>query len=345
MHFRQQLFLFYLHLTVEFACLEFWSTLENPPRTMSSRELSFFFEISRLQFLVPTVSHLIESQTVGYCINLGKPQISFSALSTATQLHLQALAGITATQRQYYRLWHPFREAMTLSEASNPKMHLSFILAPAHAPSSHSNLIDSSPVQKHGEELFSPKARHTCNCGKAFNRSLHYLYHVSSEASANCDVQDSDVFPCEVRGCKSAFRQKSDRAKHVSCVHRRMRPFKCKFAECQSAFFLEKDSKKHYATVHLNERPWVCSRCGQAFGKKEHLNNHVNRIHLLIKPYGCNVCGVRMASKHNLQYHTKTSAHLQAVGIKRKEKQWSDTGFWKFAGHFTLDPWPSEAYT
>jgi Zinc-finger of C2H2 type len=96
-------------------------------------------------------------------------------------------------------------------------------------------------------------------------------------------------------------------------VHARVRNFKCSAPGCKSAFFFDKDEKKHYATVHMRHRPYVCDRCGQSFGKKEHLKNHENRTHLHIKPYGCKVCDVMLASKHNLLSHINTRAHARAV--------------------------------
>jgi hypothetical protein len=210
--------------------------------------------------------------------------------------------------------------------------------SPTGTSSSHSSPLPSSPLPYASEtlsaptgasaarpsrqdmlsssaSLVTPDARHVCGCGAAFNRSLHYLYHVHN-SSAPCDVPSLPLFPCEIPGCHSAFRRKTDRAKHVSCVHARVRPFKCASPGCRSAFFFAKDEKKHYSTVHLRHRPYKCERCGQSFGKKEHLKNHENRTHLHIKPYGCKTCGVMLASKHNLLSHINTRAHARAVAVQ-----------------------------
>jgi hypothetical protein len=97
--------------------------------------------------------------------------------------------------------------------------------------------------------LVTPLPRHTCACGASFNRSLHYLHHISNAASAACDTPDAPLYLCEVPGCESAFRRKTDRAKHISCVHSKLRPFKCEAPGCDSAFFFSKDMRKHFATV------------------------------------------------------------------------------------------------
>lgn len=98
--------------------------------------------------------------------------------------------------------------------------------------------------------LITPQPRHRCACGSSFNRSLNYLYHIGfGRTSADCDEVDVALYPCVVPGCDSAFRRKTDQAKHHSCVHSKSRPFKCGAATCDSAFFFRKDLHKHIATV------------------------------------------------------------------------------------------------
>jgi hypothetical protein len=98
------------------------------------------------------------------------------------------------------------------------------------------------------DDLLTPAARHACRCGEKFTRSIHYLYHVH-EGKLGCDVVDGKLFPCDMPGCKSAFKRKTDKAKHQSCVHTKLRPFKCSSPSCDSAFFFGKDERKHFATV------------------------------------------------------------------------------------------------
>lgn len=227
---------------------------------------------------------------------------------------------------------------MTPSQLSSDKMLLSFILAPVQSTSSPSppptiipsaisdapvallTNVSAGPVGPTSDEYdFAIRPpRHTCACGFTFNRSLHYLYHISSSVSrSHCDAPTYQIYLCETPGCHSGFRRKSDCVKHVASVHTRLRPFKCGKSGCESAFFMAKDLKNHCAAVHLRQRPFDCGDCGQTFGKKEHLTNHVRSIHLRIKPYGCNVCGILLASKHNLMFHTGSRAHLRAVWLER----------------------------
>ncbi len=97
-----------------------------------------------------------------------------------------------------------------------------------------------------GKMLVTPRARHTCKCGARFNRGLHYLYHVNL-GKEGCDQAEGPLYVCDHDGCESAFKRKTDRAKHVSCVHSKLRPYKC--MECGCGFFFQKDVRKHFETV------------------------------------------------------------------------------------------------
>jgi hypothetical protein len=106
----------------------------------------------------------------------------------------------------------------------------------------------SERVSARENDLLTPAARHACHCGEKFTRSIHYLYHVH-EGKPGCDVVEGKLFPCDMPGCRSAFKRKTDKAKHQSCVHTKLRPFKCSSPSCESAFFFGKDERKHFATV------------------------------------------------------------------------------------------------
>jgi hypothetical protein len=130
--------------------------------------------------------------------------------------------------------------------------------ASALLPPSHVDAVSSEQAPTREGDLLIPSARHACRCGEKFTRSIHYLYHVH-EGNRGCNVVDGKLYPCDIPGCKSAFRRKTDRAKHKSCVHTKLRPFKCKDPSCDSAFFFGKDERKHYATVRKFLDRVVCA--------------------------------------------------------------------------------------
>lgn len=141
----------------------------------------------------------------------------------------------------------------------SPQTHPQIPLSPLSEPSdSVPTTYDATVTSLQESMLVLPDSRHSCRCGKTFPRFLNYLWHLSTN-TPGCDIIEGPLYPCHVPSCQSAFRRKTDRTKHVSCVHSKMRPFKCDAPGCSSAFFFSKDVKKHYSTVRTYSIPLTSS--------------------------------------------------------------------------------------
>lgn len=160
---------------------------------------------------------------------------------------------------------------------------------------------------------------HLCTqCGCGFAQKLRLLYHLRS-AHGVTEHTGKKIISCTL--CESAFLRNTDLKKHLACVHEKKRPHACKATGCSSRFFFAKDLKKHISTVHERNKPFECPKCGQKFGKREHMTSHARRVHEKLKPYSCTICKVPLASKYNLQGHLRTFSHKQKVnGLKAAQQ-------------------------
>ena len=156
----------------------------------------------------------------------------------------------------------------------------------------------------------------TCKeCNQTFPLKVRYLHHLVT-AHGITHYESKQILLCP--RCPSAFLRNTDRSKHNSCVHEKVRPFSCTEPNCTSSFFFQKDLIKHKNTVHLRHKPYVCQLCDKAFGKREHMTSHVKRVHQKLRPFKCTICDIRLASKYNLQGHLKTAAHAAAERLANK---------------------------
>ncbi|XP_028968082.1 zinc finger protein 658B [Galendromus occidentalis] len=80
------------------------------------------------------------------------------------------------------------------------------------------------------------------------------------------------------------------------------RPFVC--SECGKAFRRREHVERHMR-MHTGERNFVCNSCGKTFSQKVHLENHL-RIHTGERPYTCHVCGKAFRRKEHISRHMKT---------------------------------------
>ena len=152
---------------------------------------------------------------------------------------------------------------------------------------------------------------HVCpECSSGFAQKLRLLHHLH-KVHGVAEYGNKKIIACD--RCDSAFLRNTDLKKHLACVHEKRRPHACTYKDCQSRFFFAKDLKKHISTVHERNKPYACPKCGQKFGKREHMTSHVRRVHEKLKPFRCRVCKVPLASKYNLQGHLKTYSHKQRV--------------------------------
>ncbi|VEL18110.1 unnamed protein product [Protopolystoma xenopodis] len=63
-------------------------------------------------------------------------------------------------------------------------------------------------------------------------------------------------YQCEIPGCKKAFSNASDRAKHQNRTHSNEKPYVCKVDGCSKRYTDPSSLRKHVKTVHGAEIPW-----------------------------------------------------------------------------------------
>ena len=75
-------------------------------------------------------------------------------------------------------------------------------------------------------------------------------------------------------------------AKHVGAVDPRL---KCPYDGCSMQFTKAQSTRKHISSVHKKLKPHICDICGRTFAHSTHLKTH-SRVHTGETPFGCEKC-------------------------------------------------------
>lgn len=83
----------------------------------------------------------------------------------------------------------------------------------------------------------------------------------------------------ECAQCKALFRRKSYLRKHVSAVHKKLKPYRCNL--CERPFGYRGALAKHFRTIHLGEKPFICTgkNCNMRFSERGNLKKHFRNKH------------------------------------------------------------------
>ncbi|CAH1256697.1 ZNF777 [Branchiostoma lanceolatum] len=159
-------------------------------------------------------------------------------------------------------------------------------------------------LQKHmkthmpGEDRLDLKGNklYLCDhCGQFFNNKDMKRHEMQ--------LSKARPYKCEVKNCKSSFKEKGQLRNHVRIVHDRSR-FPCPYEGCKKTFGIKSTMLKHYR-VHTDERSYQCSFCGKMFRRICHLSVHM-RIHTGDTPFNCSLCNYSGRQSNCLRWHMKT---------------------------------------
>ena len=137
---------------------------------------------------------------------------------------------------------------------------------------------------------------YTCSlCNKSFSQ----LGGLARHKLACTDVREVSCLLCA-----SKFRTDSDRVKHTSAVHFKVRKFKCN--QCPKAFTDGTPLKYHQKTAHGDGSHLVqCPSCERKFSDKRHFKRHNSKVHENDKSarVNCPICGKQYTDKEGLKKH------------------------------------------
>lgn len=169
-----------------------------------------------------------------------------------------------------------------------------------HCPKS---FITNSTLQTH-QRVHNKDQMYMCAlCGLMFsavaNLNVHMKKVHSPTTTKTNETNDSTTTVCAV--CQQECDSITDLMEH-------MRSHTCQYAceQCSKSFFLERTLKAHEKT-HLtgDDRTNVCTICGAAFNRSEHLKNHTMRRHTHVKPFKCNICAKGFIQSGDLNIHMR----------------------------------------
>ncbi|XP_066289877.1 uncharacterized protein [Branchiostoma lanceolatum] len=200
----------------------------------------------------------------------------------------------------YYK--HRLEAHPEICEYCEEKFHSSRMLnkhMKTHMPSE-----DKLDVQ--GNKLFM------CDhCGQFFTKQEMKRHELT--------ISKARPFKCNVKNCKSTFKDKGGLKHHLDNVHNRHR-FPCPFEGCKKTFGVKSRMMTHYR-VHTDERSHQCSYCGKMFQRTDHLSVHM-RIHTGDTPFNCSLCNYSGRQSNCLLWHMKTHhpEHCKKSGNKKVVK-------------------------
>ncbi|CAH1270427.1 ZNF358 [Branchiostoma lanceolatum] len=153
------------------------------------------------------------------------------------------------------------------------------------------------------------------HCGQFFTKQEMKRHELT--------ISKARPFKCNVKNCKSTFKDKGGLKHHLDNVHNRHR-FPCPFEGCKKTFGVKSRMMTHYRG-HTDERSHQCSYCGKMFQRTDHLSVHM-RIHTGDTPFNCSLCNYSGRQSNCLLWHMKThhpehckkSGNIKVVKPKKK---------------------------
>ena len=106
---------------------------------------------------------------------------------------------------------------------------------------------------------------HLCtHCGKQFYQRAR---KIACEARHNGELKNQ----CNYEGCSSQFSYRQRLKRHISAVHKKMKPHICE--QCGRGFAQATQLKTH-SRVHTGETPFACEKCMKKFKFQASKNSH-----------------------------------------------------------------------
>ena len=140
-------------------------------------------------------------------------------------------------------------------------------------------------------------------CDKTFPNSVKLSVHIYQDHT-------KESFVCD--HCGKDFKQKDSLRlhtirEHTSQEEQEKLSFKCQEPGCEFTAFRRDLVAKHVKCVHLKIKNFQCPHCDDAFAQRYRLEEHVNGVHLGKKPHKCDLCGFCTAYRNVHKEHKKVA--------------------------------------
>jgi uncharacterized Zn-finger protein len=165
------------------------------------------------------------------------------------------------------------------------------------------NWYSAIALRKHIAEIHQI-IRHVCDICGVIVRSIHYLKDHKKRAHEG----QASHFTCD--NCGKVLTSQALLQKHISAVHKKLKPFKCK--QCEGAFSCNTLLIRHQQSKHIKSIKYECSHCSYVTYTPGALRTHVRIVHEKAKPNKCDFCEMAFFYKRDKVKHM--SKHPEFVG-------------------------------
>ena len=140
---------------------------------------------------------------------------------------------------------------------------------------------------KNGRSSSRPETT-TGNWGSLYNhlKAKHALFGAKNFLCSHCGKQFS----------RKSLKNECE-AKHVGDAR-----LKCSYDGCSMQFTKVQSVKKHISAVHKKLKPHICEQCGRSFAERQHLKTHL-RVHTGETPFECDKC------QKKFKFHATRNSH------------------------------------
>ena len=134
------------------------------------------------------------------------------------------------------------------------------------------------------------------NWGSLYNhlKAKHALFGAKNFLCSHCGKQFS----------RKSWKNECE-AKHVGDAR-----LKCSYDGCSMQFTKVQSVKKHISAVHKKLKPHICEQCGRSFAERQHLKTHL-RVHTGETPFECDKC------QKKFKFHATRNSHKCAADAVR----------------------------
>jgi hypothetical protein len=124
-------------------------------------------------------------------------------------------------------------------------------------------------------------------------------------------------FRCPEDGCNKSYTRSNKLKCHISCAHRREKPFRCIRIDCSMWFSNKADCQRHEKTHRLGISPpsrVPCEKCGKTFTRRDYLLDHQRKRCAALKSKVRESSPAADASVHELGAPTVEEVRIHAIG-------------------------------